>query len=63
VAFPPIPHEDTFYRQRCVRCEHTTGSHHDDRGCTVRLGITHLWRRCPCPAYVSPDTSAEPPTV
>jgi len=56
---PPIPDESTFSRPRCVRCGHTTGSHHAEKGCTVRLGLMQLWRRCPCEAYVSPDASAE----
>jgi hypothetical protein len=58
---PPIPNEETFSRPRCVRCGHTSGSHHVEKGCTVRLGLTQLWRRCPCKAYVSPGTPAETP--
>jgi len=60
MALPPIPHESTFSTPQCVRCGHTTGSHRDHAGCTVRLSVTHLWRRCPCPAYVSPGSSADP---
>ena len=56
---PPIPNESTFSRSQCVRCGHTAGSHHVKKGCTMRLGLTHLWRRCPCEAYVSPDAPAE----
>jgi hypothetical protein len=56
---PPIPNESTFSTPQCVRCGHTSGSHHNHKGCTVRLSMTHLWRRCPCEAFVSPGDPAE----
>lgn len=40
-CLPPIPHESTFSAPQCVRCGHTSGSHHVQKGCTTRLGLMH----------------------
>jgi hypothetical protein len=44
----------------CVRCGHTRAYHGGQlASCTRRMGLLHLWRRCPCEAYVPPGVSPE----